>query len=167
MKKIVTTDPMNYLLESLRTYLLSKVTDPRANRDSNSHFVVIGVTKRKPQYPVININHISITSQETSAGQILNSTQKAIKIIANIQIMPITKEDEIHSAKSNDELIRNLGSQISSSLLQVDNKNAIKGTYDIIDATLVGGGSIAGPDDNPNREIRMPLLFNIEFLYKW
>lgn len=164
---MVTTDPINYVLESLRTHLNSNVTDPRASRGSDSKFVIIGLTKRTPEYPIVSLSNINIVSQETATGQRLNSTQKAIKIITNIQVMPITKEDEIHTVKSNDELIRNLGSQVITALTQEDKKNALKGSYDIIDVNLGGGGNIAGPDDNPEREVRMPLLFSVEFLYKW
>ena len=130
---MVTTDPLNYVLESLRTHLASNVTDPAsAIRPSAFPWIQIdsGSQRYDHAYPLIILKDIGgTTTVPMSGGDVLNSTQQAKYISYPIQALAITPEGQIFGAKSNGELLRNLSSQVVNALVKKSQKATLLGSY--------------------------------------
>lgn len=163
----MTTDPLNYILESIQTHLTSNVTDPRTSRDSSSNFVMIGNLLRDKyvQHPYILLSPDSIQTKYASTDSQINSTQSAETMSTQITMNVITDRDGVYSTNSRSKLCRNIGSQIKDALTKKSQKQTLKSSYDIIDVNHIGGG--ATPFLNQDSEWQMPIVFNVEFLYKY
>jgi hypothetical protein len=98
-------------------------------------------------------------------GQLLNSTNSVLTFSFPVQVQVFTTEEKILGSMSNDELLRNLGSQVMNALLKRASKNTLVGSYDIMQVSLVGGNTVLGPTDEG--ELQLPLLFEMEFLNKY
>lgn len=161
---MVTTDPENYVLESMRTFIAAKVTDPVSNRNSAKPFVFIGNMERA-QYPCIQITDGGDTEQEeVAAGRALDATYNGVFHNRIIRVMFATSEGEVVGGKSNEQLLRNLSSQLLTAVAK--NESDLR-AYDIMSATPVGGGQVLGPDASTQDELRQPFLFAVQFLYKY
>jgi len=162
---VTTTDPLNFVLESVRRQLEIEVTDPISNRNSNSVFISIGETKFTRDWPVITIRSLGPDSEEVSLGQEINSSDQAFNLIFPVQVQIFTSQDRILSSMSNDELLRNLGSQVLTGMLTRTNKQTMDGSYDIKQVSLIGGNTVL-EDDNTG-EFQLPIVFDVEFMYRF
>lgn len=163
-----TTDSFNYVLESLRTHLASNVTDPVSFRDSNRPFILIGPTLRNPQFPYIHIIHSGNSSEEVALGAVINGgagATFAFMELPEVTIQIFTREEVIANSMSNDKLLHNLASQVKDALLKKSNKQALEGSYDIKQVTLINTTNVIGPDEDG--VLQLPLIFDLEFLQKY
>jgi len=166
---VTTTDPFNFVLESLRRQLEIEVSDPRSNRRSNSQFVQIGPNLRNPQYPFLLVTGLTPDSGDAALGQSINASDSASELVFPIQIQVFASNKKLMNLSGNRsgaELIRNLGSQVTTALIKVSNKKVMDGSYDIKQVSVLGGNSILGPDPRSG-EMQLPVIADVEFLYRY
>ena len=161
----MTSDPLNYVLESLQTHLIANVTDPRTSRASTSEFVLIGnlLANKTVEYPYIILNPDSTQSVLASVDGRIDSTQSAETQNYQVTVLVVTDRHNSYSSNSKSKLCRNLGSQIINALTRKSQMQTLKTNYDFQKVSLIGGGRAIYNDET--NEWQLPLTINIEFLY--